>query len=123
MFVLSMKTTRPRMVACGVIVGLLLVVLFAAGRRDKARVQSVAAGGDDAARVSYLQQKGYEVHPQWTDVREVTVPDNATVPSAYRGKRVKCFTYATEAGDTVCLYECDGKIIGTDKGIDYGTIG
>lgn len=115
MFVLSMKTTRPRMVACGVIAGLLLVVLFTAGRRDKARVKSVAAGGDDAARVSYLQQQGYEVDPQWTDVREVTVPDDTTIPSAYRGKRIKCFTYMTSGGDTVCLYEYDGKIIGTDR--------
>lgn len=123
MFVLSMKTTRPRIVVCGVIVGLLLVVMIAAGGRDKARVKSVAAGGDDAARVSYLQQRGYDVDPQWQDVREVTVPNSTTIPSAYRGKRIKCFTYATTEGDTVCLYEYDGKIIGTDDQIDYGTIG
>lgn len=123
MFVLSMKTTRPRIVACGVIVGLLLVVMIAAGRRDATRVKSVAAGGDDAARVSYLQAQGYDVEPQWQDVREVTVPDSTTIPSAYRGKRIKCFTYATADGGTVCLFEYDGKIIGTDKEIDYGTIG
>ena len=123
MFVLSMKTTRPRLVTCGVIIGLLLVVMFAAGRRDTTRVKSVAAGGDDAARVGYLQERGYDVDPQWQDVREVTVPDNADIPSAYRGKRIKCFTYTTANGDTVCLYEYDGKIIGTDDQIDYGTIG
>lgn len=123
MFVLSMKTTRPRLVAYGVVLGLLLVVMFAAGRRDRARVQTVAAGGGDAARVSYLQQQGYEVEPQWVDVREVTVPDSETIPAAYRGKRIKCFTYATAGGETVCLYEYDGRIIGTDKGSGHGTIG
>ena len=123
MFVLSMKTTRPRLVACGVMAVLLLVVMIAAGRRDKARVKSVAAGGDDAARVSYLQEQGYDVDLGWQDVREVTVPNSTTIPSAYRGKRIKCFTYATAEGNTVCLYEYDGKIIGTDDQIDYGTIG
>ena len=134
MFVLSMKTTRPRLVACGVIVALLLVVIFAAGRRDRARTQSVAAGGDDAARVSYLQSLGYEVDPQWLDVREVTVPDkmNAALTAynklqkevgndltPYLGKRVKCFTYAVTnhpKGDGVVahLFEYEGRIVGGD---------
>ena len=133
MFVLSMKTTRPRLVTCGVIVGLLLVVMFAAGRRDKARVQSVAAGGDDAARVGYLQSLGYEVNPQWLDAREVTVPEKMNPAltaynklqkvvgndlTPYLGKRVKCFTYAVTnhpKGDVVAhLFEYDGRIIGGD---------
>ena len=70
-----------------------------------------AADGGDAARVAYLQEQGYAVNPQWTDVRELTVPDLETIPAAYRGQRVKCFTYATEEGDTVCLYEWDGTIL------------
>lgn len=112
MFVLSVKTTRPRLAAYGVIVGLLLVVMLTAGKRDRARVKSVVAGGDDAARVSYLQTEGYDVEPQWIDVREVVAPTSETVPTAYRGKRIKCFTYAVEGGDTVCLYEYEGNIIG-----------
>ena len=112
MFVWSMKTTRPRLAVYGVVLGLLLVVMFAAGRKDRMRVKGVVAGGDDAARVSYLQTQGYDVEPQWIDVREVVAPTSETLPSAYRGKRIKCFTYAVESGDTVCLYEYEGKIIG-----------
>ena len=134
MFVLSMKTTRPRLVACGVIVALLLVVMLIAGRRERDRTQSVAAGGDDAARVSYLQSLGYEVDPQWLDVREVTVPNkmNAALTAynklqkevgndltPYLGKRVKCFTYAVTnhpKGDGVVahLFEYEGRIVGGD---------
>ena len=123
MFVLSMKTTRPRLAAYGVAVGALLAVMLLAGRQDRMRVKSVVAGGDDAARVSYLQAQGYPVEPQWIDVREVVAPTTETIPTVYQGKRIKCFTYMTESGDAVCLYEYDGKIIGTDEQIDYGTIG
>ena len=110
MFVWSMKTTRPRLAAYGVVLILLLAVVFAAGRGGS-RVQTAGAGGDDAARVSYLQRQGYDVEPQWVDVRELIVPDPDPIPAAYRGKRVKCFTYATKNGDRVCLYEYNGKII------------
>ena len=123
MFVLSMKTTRPRLAAYGVAVGALLAVMLLAGRQDRMRVKSVVAGGDDAARVSYLQTQGYVVEPQWIDVREVVAPFTETIPTTYRGKRIKCFTYVTEGGDAVCLYEYEGKIIGTDEQFDYGTIG
>lgn len=110
MFVWSVKTTRSHLTAWAVILGLLLTVMLATGRAET-RVQTAGAGGEDAARVSYLQQQGYEVQPQWVDVRELTVPDTDGIPAAYRGKRVKCFTYATESGDTVCLYEYNGKIL------------
>lgn len=110
MFVWSMKTTRPRLAAYGVALGLLLTVMFAAGRSGP-RVQTAGAGGDDAARVSYLKEQGYEVEPQWVDVREWIVPDTDSVPAAYRGKRVKCFAYRTKSGDTVCLYEYNGTIL------------
>ena len=134
MFVLSVKTTRPRLVAYGVIVALVLVLLFTAGKRDRARAQSVAAGGDDAARVSYLQSLGYEVDPQWLDAREVTVPNkmNAALTAynklqkaagndltPYLGKRVMCFNYTVtnhHKGDGVVahLFEYEGRIIGGD---------
>lgn len=112
MFVWSMKTTRPRLAVYGVVLGLLLVVMFTAVGRDRMRAKGVVAGGDDAARVSYLQTKGYDVEPQWIDVREVVVPTSDAIPAAYRGKRIKCFTYAVEGGGTVCLYEYEGNIIG-----------
>ena len=34
------------------------------------------------------------------------------VPAAYRGKRLKCYTYAVAGEDTVRLYEYNGKIVG-----------
>ena len=110
MFVLSMKTTRPRLAAYGVVLALLMTVMVV-GHRQQMRVQSVSTAAADAARVTYLQQQGYAVEPQWTDLREVVAPDTDAVPAAYRGKRVKCFTYATKNGERVCLYEYNGKII------------
>ena len=116
MFVLSMKTTRPRLAAYGLALGLLLTVMFAAGKSSP-RVQTAGADGADAARVSYLREQGYAVEPQWTEVRELVVPDSDAVPAAYRGKRVKCFTYAITnhpQGDGVVahLFEYEGRIIG-----------
>lgn len=108
MFVWSMKTTRPRLAVAGVILALLVVTVAVSTRQTAA----VSVGGDDAKRVAYLEEQGYAVSPQWTDVREVTVPDAATIPSAYRGERIKCFTYVTQEGDAVYLYEYNGNIIG-----------
>lgn len=112
MFVLSMKTTRPRLAVCGVVLGLLLTVMAFTGRPQ---TRMTAADGGDAARVAYLQEQGYAVNPQWTDVREIEVPSVEAVPEAYRGQRVKCFTYATGEGDAVCLYEWNGVILGAVK--------
>lgn len=134
MFVLSMKTTRPRMAVYGVVLSLLVVVMFTAARRDAARVQSVVAGGDDASRVAYLQSLGYEVEPQWDQVREVTVPTRFDADltaynelqkaagndlTRYKGQRVKCYTYVVKnhphgEGVVAHLYEYDGTIIGGD---------
>ena len=107
MFVWSVKTTRSRLMAYGVVLGLLLTVSVAVGRRNT----PVQSGGDDAVRVTYLQEQGYDVEPQWLDVREIAVPDADPIPAAYRGKRIKCFTYATTDGDRVCLYEYNGNVI------------
>lgn len=111
MFVWSMKTTRPRLAAFGVVLCLLLTVMVAGGGRKTA---PTSVGGDDAKRVAYLQEQGYEVTPQWVDVREVVVPTSETIPTTYRGKRIKCFTYATADGASVYLYEYNGTIVGTD---------
>lgn len=117
MFVLSMKTTRPRLAVCGVVLGLLLTLLLTAGRGG---ARTAGADGADAKRVAYLQEQGYAVDPQWTDVRELVIPDTDAVPAAYRGKRVKCFTYAVTDGGTVRLYEYEGKIVGTDLPVTVG---
>ena len=116
MFVFSMKTTRPRMAAYGLVLVLLVAVMAIGGGRKTA---PVSAGGDDAKRVAYLQAQGYAVDPRWVDVRELTA-SGATVPTAYHGKRVKCFTYAAEGGDMVCLYEYNGKIIGSHEVAEEG---
>ena len=109
MFVWSMKTTRARLIVGGAILGLLLAVILLCNGRS---TTAVSDGGDDAKRLVYLQEQGYEVAPQWTQVREVTVPDDEVIPSVYRGKRIKCFTYATAEGESVYLYEYNGNILG-----------
>lgn len=135
MFVVSMKTTRPRVAAYAAVMGLLAVVMFVlAGRQDALRTQAVASGGDDARRVAYLQGLGYEVEPKWTQVREVLIPAefdetfsayNALQQEAggdlspYRGQRVKCWTYTVlnyPGVETVQanLYEYKERIIGGD---------
>ena len=106
MFVLSMKTTRPRLVAFGAVCGLLLAVV--AG--TKMLSPAVPTASPVATEpVAYLQRMGYEVDPQWTALQEITIPVeedaafaeyNALLQAAgydltaYRGERVKCYTYA-----------------------------
>lgn len=105
MFVLSMKTTRPRLVGFGVVCCLLLAVVLGTKALPHSAPASTAAGTDPAA---YLQKMGYEVDPQWTALREITIPveedavfaaHNALLKeagydlTAYKGERVKCYTY------------------------------
>lgn len=135
MFVVSMKTTRPRVTAYAAVVGLLMVVMFMlAGRQDAMRTQAAATGGDDARRVAYLQGLGYEVEPKWTQVREIQIPADFDETfaaynrlqqeaggdlSPYRGQRVKCWTYTVlnypgEEPVQANLYEYKDRIIGGD---------
>ena len=134
MFVVSMKTTRPRLVAYGVVLALLVAVTFGlVGQQQTARAQGVP-GGDDSRRVAYLRALGYEVSPQWVRVQEVTLPTefderyatyNAMQQQAdydlspYQGRRVKCWTYTVlnypdTDGVQANLYEYNGRIIGGD---------
>lgn len=149
MFVVSMKTTRPRVVAYGLALSLLAVVTFGlAGQQDALRTQAAVAGGDDARRVAYLQELGYEAQPKWTQVREIVIPadfDEAFTAynalqqkaghdlSPYRGRRVKCWTYTVlnyPGEDTVQanLYEYNDRIIGGDisstalEGFSHGLV-
>ena len=107
MFVLSLKTTRPRLAAFGVV----LVLLFAvtAGTKVLSPGVRVPAGAGEATDpVAVLQGLGYEVESQWIHLREITLPAdvdatfsayNALQKEAgydltpYQGERVKCYTY------------------------------
>jgi len=105
MFVLSMKTTRPRLAAFGVVCCLLLAVVLG----TKALPHSAPTAGTVATDpAAYLQSLGYEVDPQWTALQEVVIPVeedaafteyNALLQAAgydltaYKGERVKCYTY------------------------------
>lgn len=106
MFVLSMKTTRPRLAAYGVVFGLLLAVMLGSAGLSRGSVPAAAPAATDPA--AYLQRLGYEVDPQWTALQEVVVPVeedaafaeyNALLKAAgydlaaYKGERVKCYTY------------------------------
>ena len=135
MCVVSMKTTRPRVAASGVVLALLAVVTFGlSGHQDALRAQAAAVGGDDARRVAYLQELGYETEPKWTQVREIALPkefDEAFSDynelqlqagfdlSPYRGRRVKCWTYTVLnypgfEGVQAHLYEYNNRIVGGD---------
>ncbi|MBQ9859601.1 MAG: DUF4830 domain-containing protein [Clostridia bacterium] len=134
MFIVSMKTTRSRVIAYAAVTAALFVtVLSLAGRQDTLRAQAAATGIDDSSRAAYLQQLGYEVTPQALSVQEVQIPaDTDEVFTAYNalqtaehdltaycGERVKCWTYAVTnyPGETQVqahLYVYKNQIIGGD---------
>ncbi|MBQ8683721.1 MAG: DUF4830 domain-containing protein [Clostridia bacterium] len=135
MFVVSMKTTRPRMSFTAAVVGILLVTVFTlAGRQDALRTQASATGADDSSRVAYLQALGYEVETQPVAVQEVLIPaDSDPVFTAYNalqtaagqdltpycGRRVKCWTYTVtnypgEEPVQAHMYVYKDQIIGGD---------
>lgn len=107
MFVLSMKTTRTRLTVYGAVCGLLAAVIVGVRAVPRGAVPVTAPAAADPA--AYLQKMGYEVEDQWTALREITVPAeedaafaayNAILQeagydlSAYKGERLKCYTYA-----------------------------
>ena len=108
MFVLPMKTTRPRVLAfCGVI-GLLLVTVGVLAGRQSAAASATVRVSEESQRRSYLTGLGYELEAQPGQVQEVLIPaefdDSFSAYNAlqqqegmdlspYRGKRVKCWTY------------------------------
>ncbi len=131
MFVLSMKTTRVRMAAVAVVIGLLLVIMALAGGADT-RANAPVTALDDAARRDYIASLGYTVDDTAAEVMEVVLPaDFDDVMSqynalqqqagfdldAYRGKRIKCYTYAVTAPTGAAaahLYVYEGAVIGGD---------
>ncbi len=133
MFVLSMKTTRPRVIAGLAAVLILLALIATLSLQPGAAAPTAASAGTDAQRVAYLQGLGYEVQPAG-EVREVLIPaefdESFTAYNALqqeagmdlspcRGKRVKCWTYTVTnypGDDTVQahLYVYRDTVVGGD---------
>lgn len=131
MFVLSMKTTRMRMAAVAVVIGLLLVIMALAGGADT-RANAPIAALDDTARREYIASLGYTVDDAAAEVMEIELPAdfddtlreyNALQQQAgfdldaYRGKRVKCYTYTVTGAESAAvahLYVYQGAVIGGD---------
>ncbi len=134
MFVVAMKTTRPRIVAYGIALCLLVAVTFGLAGQQQSVGAQATVGGDDAHRVAYLRQLGYEVDEAWIRVQEIQLPvefDETLSAynelqqkagddlSPYRGRRVKCWTYTVRNypvadGVQANLYEYNNRIIGGD---------
>lgn len=131
MFVVSMKTTRPRLAAYGVVLTLLVLVTALLAGRGETRPTAAPQTADP---VAYLQQLGYEVEPQWIDLREITIPAELDETlsaynemqkqtgfdlSPYRGQRVKMYVYRlrnhpTGEGALATVYLCRDKVIAGD---------
>ncbi len=134
MFVLSMKTTRPRLIAVCALSVLLLVTVVTLSGRGAVVATSAPVAADDAARRAVLAELGYEVIPDKCEVREILIPTesdpafteyNALQQAAggdltdYCGKRVKCWTYSVtnypgEDSVVAHLYTYKDKVIGGD---------
>lgn len=133
MFVLSMKTTRPRVIAGLAAVLTLLALIVTLSLHPGAAAPAAASAATDAQRIAYLQGLDYEVQPTG-EVREVLIPAefdesfaayNALQQEAgmdlspCRGKRVKCWTYTVTnypGDDTVQahLYIYRDTVVGGD---------
>ncbi len=131
MFILSMKTTRARIATAAVLIGLLIAIMVLS-RGATAGANASVTALDDAARREYIISLGYTPDAADAEVREVTFPADLDDTlrqynelqqqagfdlDAYRGKRVKCYTYAvTGLADAAVahLYVYQGAVIGGD---------
>ena len=134
MFVLSMKTTRPRAIAACAVTGLLIVTMAVlAGRQDAAAAAPVRVT-EESQRRSYLTELGYELAPETGQVQEVLIPaefDEAFSEynalqqqeqmdlEPYRGKRVKRWTYTVtnypgQSSVLAHLYIYKDRVVGGD---------
>lgn len=136
MFVLSLKTSKRRLipvVLCAAVVTAMLVALlcFPASRT---MATSTAPGSSDEACAAYLKTLGYTAVLPAAAVKEIRLPDSfdqaldayntlqRTVGfdlEDYAGQRVKLRTYTLTdhlSGEGACahLYVFDGAIIGGD---------
>ena len=135
MFVVSMKTTRLRMLVTVAAVAFLLVSMLVLSDRQSAAATGAALTADsDTARRAALTALGYEIGPAEGQVREIAIPaedDEAFAAynllqleagydlSAYRGRRVKCWSYEVvnypgEQEVQANVYVYKDKIIGGD---------
>ncbi len=134
MFVLSMKTTRPRLIVVCAVAALLLVTVVSLSGQNAAVATATPVAADDAARQQFLAELGYEVIPDKSEVREILIPTESDPAFAaynalqleaggdltdYCGKRVKCWTYTVtnypgEESVQAHLYTYKDKIIGGD---------
>lgn len=134
MFIVSMKTTRPRILSVSALVALLLVTVLSLSGQQRRMASVSVSVPDDAARQQVLTQLGYEVLSGNSEVREVLIPveqdetfaDYNAIQaqggydlSDYAGKRVKQWTYTVTnypTEDTVLarLYVYKDKVIGGD---------
>lgn len=138
MFVCSIKTSKKQILSMLICVVMLIAILIVAvawpGGESSAQTYSPVTAADDAGRIAFLQDLGYEVTPQGAEVREVLIPDefddvfagyNDIQKTAgmdlepYHGKRVKCWTYTVtnypgEENVVAHLYIYKDKIVGGD---------
>lgn len=137
MFVFSMKTSKKQllsMLLCVVMLIAILIVIVAWPEGGAAQTFQPVAAKDDTERIAFLRNMGYEVTPQYVEVKEVLIPDefddvfagyNDLQLSAgmdlepYHGKRVKCWTYEIlnyPGEETVLahLYVYKDKVVGGD---------
>lgn len=137
MFVFSVKTSKKQllsMLLCVVMLIAILIVIVAWPEGGAAQTFQPVAAKDDTERIAFLRDMGYEVTPQYVEVKEVLIPDefddvfagyNDLQLSAgmdlepYHGKRVKCWTYEIlnyPGEETVLahLYVYKDKVVGGD---------
>lgn len=133
MFVVSMKTTRPRALVTVMVVTVLLVTMLVLSGMQEATVTQ-ASVTDDAGRRHFLQGLGYEVDAAEAQVQEIAIPVETDETftaynelqrqagydlTAYRGKRVKCWQYSITnypgaEGVKANIYVYKNDIIGGD---------
>ncbi len=137
MFVVSMKTTRPRVIVSLAVAAVLLATVVVLARspagQGAAAAAPIPAAGEEQRR-AYLTGLGYELSPEAPEVQEVLIPADFDEEAAaynalqqqagmdltaYRGRRVKCWTYTVTnypGEDTVQahLYVCRDRVIGGD---------
>lgn len=130
MFVLTMKTTRFRVLVGGGMAALTVLAALALSYGQGATTAGMAIS--DPA--TYLAQLGYETSGEWADLREVTIPlewdetltaynelqqETGFDLAAYCGERVKRYTYAVtnypgETGVQAAVYVHNGRVIAGD---------
>lgn len=107
MFVVSVKTNKKQLISLLICLAVLITVVLVSILRPMGDTTTSVTLADDAARVSYLRQLGYEVDAS-AQIEEVLLPDQWDDPlvnynnlqrsagfdlAPYLGKRVKCWTY------------------------------